>query len=120
MKSFLQSFLRIFLASSLGFLLSILFVLLVIFITGCQTPKPPKITFDEKDLRRLTYQIDYLEYESTNRFCFLDLDICYLKADNFCRQDRKCREPSRKECWKRHEKCIIENYRKWQLLEKNH
>lgn len=73
------------------------------------------INADENYLKRLEYRINYLDYESVNRLCFQDKDICELKATLKCKDD--CLKGLKRICWSIHEKCIINNYNRWKNTE---
>lgn len=117
LMEFLKSLGRIFLGSLVGLILAILALAFVLLITGCQTSKNNKPTTTSNTLKLLHYKIDYSDYELTNKLCFAELDICNLKTLQICKQNQTCQKKSEKSCWLTHEKCIIDNHKKWQRLE---
>lgn len=113
---------------------SLMFILLI----SCKTTAPVSKTREvvdnsylavlEKTLKSLDGQLNYIEYEHANNICFLQKDICDLKQIQICTKSyslilknariKKCLEVQEKICFKKHEDCIISNYRRWESIKK--
>ena len=80
---------------------------------------------------RLNNQMNYFDYETVNKFCFMIKDVCTASTNGVCisqytdclydKDDKKacteqaktCIDQYQDKCFKIHEKCIIDNYHKW-------
>lgn len=104
--------------------------ILPLFLIGCVTtplnnnnPKDSSTTSSfEYVAKNLDRQVAYLEYEHINDVCFLLKDICDLKAFQNClyrnSSNQKCQEMQQKICFKKHEKCIVDNFHRWESIKR--
>jgi hypothetical protein len=103
-------------------------LLLLLLLTSCTNSlsEEPKVWTASKqsstDLVKrvdaLEEQVDYMNYEQINKYCFNFKDICNLQAYNFCNKKAACVQKAEKQCFAKHEQCIILNYRHWQEIKK--
>lgn len=81
-----------------------------------------------KEMYSLELSIRYNQYEDINRMCFFKLDDCYQSAVVTCHIAgekpkmpgylKSCKHKHKTACFQVHEKCIINNYRKWMKTQK--
>lgn len=102
-----------------------LLVLLLFMVSCAHTSDKESIIKLEKKIKQLEQHVDYLQYEQVNIYCFNFKDLCYLAANDTCTNKflnkisrNQCIKRSHTICFKKHEKCIIDNYRKWKKIQK--
>lgn len=89
-------------------------IILVLLLGGCAHKTSDGSKEEEYGIviRSLEYRLNYLEYESTNQKCFTLKDICEMKAEIKCKKPELLKV-EKDVCWKKHERCIIDNYKRW-------
>ena len=83
------------------------------------------------NIERLDNRINYIDYETMNKFCFMIRDVCTASTNGICisqytdclydkkdkkectQQTKQCVGTYQNKCFKIHEKCIVDNYRRW-------
>jgi hypothetical protein len=82
-------------------------LLLIVFLSGCATTEDmEKLRLNTgASLDVLTYQIARVDYFIEHDKCFITYSICLGEE-----------KTTKKECWDRHEQCVISVYRKWKSL----
>jgi hypothetical protein len=109
-------------------------LIILLFLFGCihQPPSlptaptlPTEVPTEQEPkserLDRLEWEIDYLNYEQVNIQCFNFLDHCYFSTFDGCLNSKdktRCLKQGKSECFAKHEKCIVSNYKHWQELNK--